>query len=108
MQREAALAKVRALSEAGGTVADAEDIDHVIDLQVGGGHDASNLKPLDVAINRSLGSQIASQLDGFAVSQAVPSVASCGADALLPAAAVLEELSRQLSPHDFKAQYTVV
>ncbi len=34
------------------------DIDHIIDRQLGGTDDISNLAPLDRSVNRSLGSQI--------------------------------------------------
>ncbi|WP_229924831.1 RHS repeat-associated core domain-containing protein [Streptomyces sulfonofaciens] len=38
------------------------DIDHKIDLQLGGADDVSNMWPLDSSVNRSLGSQISGQL----------------------------------------------
>ena len=34
------------------------DVDHVIDLQLGGKNDVSNMSPLDSSVNRSLGAQI--------------------------------------------------
>lgn len=35
------------------------DVDHVIDLQLGGGADhVSNMRPLDASVNRSMGAQI--------------------------------------------------
>lgn len=100
-QRAAALEKVKALSKAGakgqlkksvvlrvgdprgeykragGTIRADQDIDHVIDLQLGGSQDVSNLRPLDPAINRSIGKQIGAQLMLFDPGQAVPSVAIC-------------------------------
>jgi hypothetical protein len=62
---------------AGGTIPDGDDVDHVIDLQLGGSQDVSNLKPLDPVINRTLGKQIEVQLREFALDHAVPSVAIC-------------------------------
>ena len=41
-----------------GSIPKGHDIDHVIDLQLGGFDDISNLKPLDRSVNRSLGKQI--------------------------------------------------
>jgi hypothetical protein len=34
------------------------DVDHTIDLQLGGADDILNMNPLDMSVNRSLGSQI--------------------------------------------------
>ena len=42
---------------AGGTVPRGADVDHVIDLQLGGLDDIANMSPLDASVNRSLGSQ---------------------------------------------------
>ena len=36
-----------------------QDVDHIIDLQLGGKDIISNMSPLDKSVNRSLGSQIA-------------------------------------------------
>lgn len=35
-----------------------QDVDHTIDLQLGGADDILNMNPLDRSVNRSLGSQI--------------------------------------------------
>jgi RHS repeat-associated protein len=43
---------------AGGTIPDGSDVDHTIDLQLGGIDDIANLSPLDMSVNRSLGAQI--------------------------------------------------
>jgi RHS repeat-associated protein len=40
------------------------DIDHEIDLQLGGAHAAANLVPLDPSVNRSFGAQINRQTQG--------------------------------------------
>ncbi|MDI9590534.1 MAG: T7SS effector LXG polymorphic toxin [Acidobacteriota bacterium] len=82
-QRQEALAKCQALSEAdtryttdlpertytrqryineGGIVGPTQDMDHLIDLQLGGSDEFSNLHGLDRSVNRSLGSQIHNQL----------------------------------------------
>ena len=39
-------------------VEDGMDVDHVIDLQLGGADAVRNMSPLDASVNRSLGSQI--------------------------------------------------
>ena len=41
-----------------GSVPPKYDVDHVIDLQLGGVDDIVNMNPLDQSVNRSLGSQI--------------------------------------------------
>ncbi|QRP49086.1 DNRLRE domain-containing protein [Amycolatopsis sp. FDAARGOS 1241] len=89
-QRSAADAKVAALNEAagagglrvtpvkrvgtspasryrraGGIVPSGADVDHTIDLQLGGLDDVANMNPLDLSVNRSLGSQIMWQLRGL-------------------------------------------
>lgn len=47
---------------AGGTVPPSHDIDHTIDLQLGGENTVSNMKPLDKSVNRSLGAQVHHQI----------------------------------------------
>ena len=44
--------------ETGGEVPKGYDVDHMIDLQLGGKDLPSNMKPLDSSVNRSLGIQI--------------------------------------------------
>ena len=80
VQRAAADAKVEALSkadtvvtanpirsgtsaatryrQAGGTVQPGQDVDHIVDLQLGGSDSVINMSPLDSSVNRSLGAQI--------------------------------------------------
>ncbi|MDO4352815.1 MAG: polymorphic toxin-type HINT domain-containing protein, partial [Clostridia bacterium] len=41
------------------------DIDHIIDLQLGGTNELSNLRALDKSVNRSLGAQISRQIKGY-------------------------------------------
>lgn len=60
-QRSNTLASSR-YQKAGGSVPDGHDVDHTIDLQLGGSDDLSNMKPLDIAVNRSIGKQIDAQL----------------------------------------------
>jgi hypothetical protein len=48
--------------KAGGSVPDRHDVDHTIELQLGGRDDLSNMKPLDITVNRSIGRQIGAQL----------------------------------------------
>ncbi len=40
------------------SVPDGYDVDHVIDLQLGGADHVSNMRPLDASVNRSMGAQI--------------------------------------------------
>jgi len=61
----------------GAEVPPGADVDHVIDLQLGGSNHLSNLSPLDASVNRSLGAQIASQLRGTAPGTCVISVGIC-------------------------------
>jgi RHS repeat-associated protein len=46
----------------GGQLSPDQDVDHVIDLQLGGSDTLSNMAPLDRSVNRSFGSQIYRQL----------------------------------------------
>lgn len=41
-----------------GSVPDGYDVDHVIDLQLGGIDHVCNMRPLDASVNRSMGAQI--------------------------------------------------
>lgn len=34
------------------------DVDHIVDLQLGGADHVSNMRPLDASVNRSMGAQI--------------------------------------------------
>ena len=43
------------------------DVDHVIDLQLGGANDISNMNPLDSSVNRSLGAQIMHAIKDYPV-----------------------------------------
>ena len=49
-------------SKAGNSKPGGSDIDHTVDLQLGGADDILNMNPLDLSVNRSLGSQIASRI----------------------------------------------
>lgn len=53
------------------------DVDHTIDLQLGGLDNPSNLKYLDATVNRSLGKQLDLQLRRFADGDRIPAVAIC-------------------------------
>jgi hypothetical protein len=48
----------RTYKSAGGLVPPGYDVDHVLDLQLGGEDSLSNMLPLNSSVNRSLGSQI--------------------------------------------------
>lgn len=62
---------------AGGEIPPGMDVDHMIDLQLGGADDISNMSPLDLSVNRSLGAQIAWQLRGVPVGTCVIGVEIC-------------------------------
>ena len=86
-QRAEADAKVQALSEAytvktqverkgtasttykatygANSVPTGYDVDHTIDLQLGGANDILNMNPLDKSVNRSLGVQIMNAIKGY-------------------------------------------
>jgi filamentous hemagglutinin len=51
--------------QAGNTVPAGSDVDHMVDLQLGGNDTISNMSPLDMSVNRSLGAQIFQQTKGL-------------------------------------------
>ena len=53
------------------------DVDHTIELQLGGKDDVSNMRPLDKTVNSSFGAQISRQLAPLAMGTPVPAVAIC-------------------------------
>lgn len=56
---------IEILKEGGGEDHSEYDIDHWIDLQLGGADEASNMHWLDRSVNRSLGAQIQQYLSAF-------------------------------------------
>lgn len=62
---------------AGNSVPTGADVDHVIDLQLGGADAITNMSPLNASVNRSLGAQIACQLSGMPVGTVIRSVSIC-------------------------------
>ncbi|WP_309051993.1 polymorphic toxin-type HINT domain-containing protein, partial [Streptomyces sp.] len=52
----------RTFEKGGGKVDSDEDVDHAVDLQLGGKDVFSNMWPLDRSVNRSLGAQIAARI----------------------------------------------
>jgi RHS repeat-associated protein len=62
---------------AGGQVPSGADIDHTIDLQLGGTDRLQNLSPLDLSVNRSLGAQIACQIRGLPMGSVIIAVTIC-------------------------------
>ncbi|UCI06268.1 hypothetical protein [Mesorhizobium sp. B1-1-8] len=50
------------------------DIDHMIDLQLGGLHELSNFMPLDASVNRSLGAQIWHQIKDLPIGTVINKV----------------------------------
>ena len=55
-------------------VEDGMDVDHVIDLQLGGADAVRNLSPLDLSVNRSLGSQIYHATKGLEIGALITGV----------------------------------
>ena len=53
------------------------DVDHVIELQLGGADDILNMNPLDMSVNRSLGAQIGNQIRGLEPGTRICSVSIC-------------------------------
>lgn len=47
------------------SVTQGQDVDHTIDLQLGGADEILNMSPLDSSVNRSLGSQIQNKIKGY-------------------------------------------
>ena len=52
--------------KSGGHVTSFQDVDHILDLQLGGTNEMFNLQGLDMSVNRSLGSQIQKQIQNLA------------------------------------------
>ena len=46
-------------------VSSTEDVDHIIDVQLGGKNELSNLQALDSSVNRSFSRQIAAQIKNY-------------------------------------------
>jgi hypothetical protein len=66
-----------AFRSAGGEIPAGMDVDHIIDLQLGGADEVANMTPLDSSVNRSLGPQIAAQLRGVPIGTCVIGVQIC-------------------------------
>lgn len=62
---------------AGGEIPPGMDVDHMIDLQLGGADEFANMSPLDLSVNRSLGAQIAAQLQGVPAGTCIVGVEIC-------------------------------
>nr|WP_316720014.1 polymorphic toxin-type HINT domain-containing protein [Terrisporobacter petrolearius] len=59
VKRKSSSASSRYRSKHGSSsIPKSHDVDHMIELQLGGADELSNMKPLDKSVNRSLGSQI--------------------------------------------------
>lgn len=66
VERGKASARKRFIAEFGeDSITDEYDIDHVIDLQLGGVDDIINMRPLDRSVNRSLGAQVAHAIQDY-------------------------------------------
>ncbi len=63
----------------GNTVPAGSDVDHTIDLQLGGRDDLSNMKPLDATVNKSLGKQVQLQIQALPPGQLITGAAICSA-----------------------------
>ena len=64
-------------SRAGGDIPSGADVDHTIDLQLGGLDAFSNMSPLNFSVNRSLGAQIGWQLRDVEFGTCVIAVTIC-------------------------------
>ena len=64
-------------TRAGNEVPDGSDVDHIIDLQLGGLDEVANMSPLNASVNRSLGSQIMWQTKGLQVGTCIVAVKIC-------------------------------
>ncbi|MBC8060374.1 MAG: hypothetical protein H7Y18_06885 [Clostridiaceae bacterium] len=49
------------------SVPSGKDIDHTLDLQLGGADDILNMNPLDLSVNRSLGVQIKNAIQNYPI-----------------------------------------
>jgi RHS repeat-associated protein len=58
-------------SSAGGELISGSDIDHMVDLQLGGSDTVSNMWPLNSSVNRSLGAQIQQQIKNLSAGTVV-------------------------------------
>ncbi|MGJ5037601.1 MULTISPECIES: RHS repeat-associated core domain-containing protein [unclassified Bradyrhizobium] len=58
-------------SRAGGDLVPGSDIDHMVDLQLGGSDTVSNMWPLNSSVNRSLGAQIQQAIKNLPVGTAI-------------------------------------
>lgn len=62
---------------AGRRIPSGSDIDHTLDLQLGGNDVISNMKPLDRSVNRSLGKQVELKIARFKSGQRIYTAAIC-------------------------------
>lgn len=62
----------RMMKAAGMSIDDDEDADHIVDLQLGGADDVTNVWALDTSVNRSLGPQINQQIKKWGLSEGDP------------------------------------
>lgn len=76
VQRSGTPASVQ-FAKAGKSIPPDHDIDHVLDLQLGGTDDLANMRPLDRTVNRSLGKQIELQLKHLDYGTPIVAAAIC-------------------------------
>lgn len=74
--RDPTAASVR-FKRAGNAVPEGHDVDHTIDLQLGGRDDLSNMKPLDATVNASFGKQIEARIRDLPYGAAITAVTVC-------------------------------
>lgn len=58
-------------ANAGGDLLPGSDIDHMVDLQLGGSDTVSNMWPLNSSVNRSLGAQIQQRIKNLPVGMVI-------------------------------------
>ena len=76
-QRSGTTASSQYRKATGKSVGAGQDVDHVIDLQLGGADDVANMKPLDKVVNASLGRQVALQIRELNYGDLIPAAAIC-------------------------------
>jgi hypothetical protein len=60
--------------DSGGIVGQAEDVDHIIELQLGGSDTLENMRPIDRSVNRSFGAQIRHRIKNVPIGTPVKNV----------------------------------
>lgn len=78
VNRSSQSASVTYQKETGKKVPRGSQVDHTIELQLGGKDDKTNMKPLDASVNASFGTQIRYQISNRDFGDTIPAFAICG------------------------------